>query len=197
MKILHKDPSRPLPPAERVGSNRAQGERFAKLIEREKNGDNGGGVRAGLNGAQDAKLNPALDVRKSLLIAGPNAVSSQSVALADEVQSSSSGTAAPPELETLAEELGARLELVNQAGTARDLNLTFESQAFAGLRVHLQQAAGEVGIRFMTNSPSISGLLRQHAGTLRETLAQKGVKVRAVTVAGFSARRFPEEHDHA
>lgn len=197
MKIPPQPPSRSTPQtAERRSADSKKSDRFARLVKRENKNDTASGD--GALRAQEPQLKSPLVAIGNLPVVGLAALAPQGSTSADGLRSARSGSPLPPELQALTDELGARLEIVKDTGATRELNLSFESQAFAGLRVQLQQsAAGEVNIQFATQVPAISRLLRQHVGELRETLAQKGVKVRALTVGDAPARPSPERYSHA
>ncbi len=192
MRIGSESASRPA--TERHRAENKKSDRFAKVLKREKiaRTEGEGAARAG---EDPAKLSLGNAGRMALF--QPVGSLSQTGGGIDGLRGSSAGATLPPELEALSSELGGRLELVKQAGAARELNITFESQAFAGLRVQLQQSAGAVNIHFISGSPEVTRLLRQHVGALRETLMQKGVRVRELKVGSAPARPASDGYKHA
>ncbi len=105
---------------------------------------------------------------------------------ADTVKSAEPGAAAA-DIQALAAEVGAHIDLHGQSGTTQTLNMTFDSKTLQGLQVQIRRQDGEVAIHFIAQSDSVASLLKNHVSELRDTLTSKGVKVGLIAVANPSA----------
>ena len=99
------------------------------------------------------------------------------------VPSQDTGGRQNPDINKLAAEIVRQFETLHYGGKVQGVNLTFNSEALQGLQVQIRQHQDDVAIRFVTNSESLSKLLTQNADRLRETLSQKGVRVKGIAVS--------------
>jgi flagellar hook-length control protein FliK len=95
-------------------------------------------------------------------------------------------SAADAQIERLAVELGHQIDVLKLCGKTTGINITFSAKTLEGLHVQIRQVDGELAIRFVTQSESVSNLLAQHTGQLREALSGKGVKIRNISITNKS-----------
>lgn len=89
----------------------------------------------------------------------------------------------PPQLHKLADELGQQIELHRTAASVRGIDITFHSRSMAGLQVQIREEKGELAIRFLAPSANSSLLLSRHSRDLKESLVNRGLRIRNVVVA--------------
>ena len=89
-----------------------------------------------------------------------------------------------PHITSLITELGHQIDVMKMNGKTNAVNMTFNSNTLQGLHVQIRrQEGGEVSIRFVTQSDSVSKLLAQHTDQLRETLSQKGMNIKNISIS--------------
>ena len=144
-------------------------------------------------GAQDVhKDNPApspvaehAQVTPSLAAGGSDsslpAVSSSASAAAS--KTSHPAPTAPPEVNSLVNEVGHHIDIFKQDGATKAINITFDSKTLEGLQVQIRKQDGALAIRFVTQSDNVSKLLSRHTGDLQEALESKGVKISNIAIS--------------
>lgn len=110
----------------------------------------------------------------------PAVSSSASVAAS---KASHAAPTTPPQVDSLATEVGHQIDIFKQDGATKGLNITFDSKTLEGLHVQIRQQDGELAIRFVTQSDNVSKLLSRHTGELRDALESKGIKIRNIAIS--------------
>lgn len=93
----------------------------------------------------------------------------------------------PAQIQKLAEELGQQIELHRVGGNAHGIDITFQSRSLAGLEVQIRQEKGKLAIRFLAPSTNTSRLLNRHSQSLKDSLANRGLRIENIVIANGHA----------
>jgi flagellar hook-length control protein FliK len=176
--------------SERRADDQKTSDRFSQLLkskDEKKNGNENGGIGNKKDG-QDAHQKSSATTTDSTLIAPLAADSSmprlpQPSASGESAKIAQPSTSATPQIEGLSTELAHQIDVVKKDGVTEGVNITFDSKALEGLQVQIRQENGEMSIRFVTQSDTVSKLLSRNVGELKESLANKGVKVQNISIS--------------
>lgn len=91
------------------------------------------------------------------------------------------------QIHRLAEELGQQIQLHRVDGNSHGIDITFQSRSLAGLEVEIREQKGELAIRFLAPSPNTSRLLSRHSQSLKDALANKGLRIQNIVIANGHA----------
>ncbi len=176
--------------AEHRADEQKTSDRFSQLLkskneksQEKQTGNKGDGSDAqqkDSSGAIDSESTNSLSADASASRLSPSSTATETGKIAQPANS------APPQIGTLATEMGHQIDIFHQGGRAEAVNITFDSKTLEGLQVQIRQQDGELAIRFVTQSENVSNLLNHHTGELREALTSKGVKIRNITISAHS-----------
>lgn len=88
--------------------------------------------------------------------------------------------ALPPELQSLVREISV---VVNAAGT-QQVHIELNSNVLNGLHIRIERQGGAVAIQFQSSSDDVARLLSRNADALSQSLADRGINVGDIRVAG-------------
>jgi flagellar hook-length control protein FliK len=176
--------------AEHRADEQKTSDRFSHLLKSksEKSQEKQAGNKGDGGDAQQKDSYGAIDLQSMNSLGADASVSRTptSSTAADPGKIGQPGASAPSQIEKLTTEMGHQIDIFKQGGKAEAVNITFDSKTLEGLQVQIRQQNGELAIRFVTQSESVSGLLNQHTGELREALTSKGVKIRNITITAHA-----------
>jgi cytoskeletal protein RodZ len=115
------------------------------------------------------------------------AASEAPVARVEVDEASAPAANTPAQVEKLAEELGHQIQLHRVSGNAHGIDITFQSRSLAGLQVQIREEKGKLAIRFLAPSASTSQLLSRHSQSLRDSLADRGLRIQNIVIANGHA----------
>ncbi len=176
-KISNGNSRRLTPLADKRRETQKRSGRFAELL---RNLEKGPSRQRKMNDSDSdiAETNPSG-------IAGPRPVLSSEI---NSVSTQEAETKPNSDVNKLAAEIVQQFETVDYGVTIQSLNLTFSSKALVGLQVQIEKNQNSIAIHFITDSEPLSKLLIQNTSQLRETLSQKGIKVKGIAVSAQGNR---------
>jgi flagellar hook-length control protein FliK len=142
---------------------------FAKLLTKKNPGGQDSQARAGKGSQED--VDPA-----AALLPRPMPFD-LSIDAAQEVKHA---IAVPSELQQLVREISL---VVNTAGQ-QQLHIELNSNVLKGLHIRVDRQDGALAIQFLSSSDEVAKLLSQNLGALSASLAERGLAVRDIAVAG-------------
>ncbi|MBV9157205.1 MAG: flagellar hook-length control protein FliK [Acidobacteriaceae bacterium] len=89
------------------------------------------------------------------------------------------------DIERLASEIVDHISS-HQARGACSVEIQFNSQVLAGLRVNVRSEQGSISVNFLTAAPSVAAVVQKNLGSLRAALEGKGVRVSNLAVVSRS-----------
>jgi flagellar hook-length control protein FliK len=93
-----------------------------------------------------------------------------------------SGQAAAPSSEALVASLVREITVQLPPGSAKSVDIQFDSHTLQGLHVRIQKADSGLNVQFATSSEAVSRLLTSNAPALTEALQQRGYVAPVISV---------------
>lgn len=176
--------------SERRADDQKTSDRFSQLLkskEEKKTGNENGGAGNKKDGQDFHQKSAATNAGSTPVV--PLVADNSVPRLPQSPASGASGKIAQPstntasQIEKLCTELTHQIDVVKKGGVTEGVNITFDSKALEGLQVQIRQENGEMSIHFVTQSDTVSKLLSRNVGELKESLANKGVKVQNISIS--------------
>jgi Flagellar hook-length control protein FliK len=143
---------------------------FAKVLTRKQQGSQDEPAKAAKGSSDDPGATGTLL---------PTPATSDSLIEAREVEVKHV-VALPPELQQLVREVAL---VVNTAGQ-QQVHIELNSNVLSGLHIRVDRKDGTLAIQFLSSSDEVAKLLSQNLGALSEGLADRGLRVTDIGVAG-------------
>lgn len=176
--------------SEKRADDKKTSDRFSQLLkskEDKKSGNEDTGVSNKKDGQDAHQKNAAAsaDLAQGAPLMGDSSIFRlpQSSTSIESGKIADPNTSASSQIEKLSTELSHEIDVVKKSGVTEGVNITFDSKALEGLQVQIRQENGEMSIRFVTQSDTISRLLSRNVGELKASLANKGVKVQNISIS--------------